>query len=208
MQCSSKVKYLGAILYENLSIKEHVTSKCRTATWNIQRIKQMRSSISQDACETLVLSLVMSHLDYSNILFIGLPSCDLDKLQRVQNIAAKLVLRDGDNSHSSLKRLHWLPIRLRVQHKTLTLVYRSLHGQAPKYISELLQEAVPTRSGLRSETSNSKLKEPFTRKKTFADRAFSVAAPKWWNELPDSVKNCDTVDSFKAKLKTHLFDKF
>ena len=59
-----------------------------------------------------------------------------------------------------------------------------------------------------SAKANSQLKVLFTRRKTFADRAFSVAAPKWWNELPDSIKDCDTIDSFKAKLKTHLFDKF
>ena len=45
-----------------------------------------------DACQTLVFGLVTSHLDYANALYIGLPDCDIAKLQCVQNAAAKLVL--------------------------------------------------------------------------------------------------------------------
>ena len=37
--------------------------------------------LSKEACRILVQSLVISHLDYGNALFIGLPDCDLDKLQ-------------------------------------------------------------------------------------------------------------------------------
>ena len=44
-----------------------------------------------------------------------------------------------------------------------------------------------------------------TNTKTYGDRAFSVAGPKLWNELPIEIKNSNNVDSFKRKLKTHLF---
>jgi hypothetical protein len=147
VQRSTKIKYLGAILDENLTLKEHITLKCRTAMWNINRIKSIRRVLTRDACETLVLGLVMSHLDYSNVLFIGLPDCEISRLQRVQNIAAKLVLYDGDSAYNSLKRLHWLPIRLRIQHKALTLVYKCLHDQAPQYLQDLLKDDTQRRSG-------------------------------------------------------------
>ena len=204
---SKKVKYLGAILDESLTLKEHIASKCKTAMWNIQRIKHIRRTITKDACETLVLGLVMSHLDYSNVLFVGLPDCDIDRLQRVPNIVAKLVLSDGDSSQNSLKRLHWLPIKLRIKHKVLTIVYKCLHDQAPQYLADLIKIDKPRRSGLRSE-STKKLVIPPTKRKTFADRSFSVAGPIFWNDLPDYLKSCETVDVFKRKLKTHLFDEF
>ena len=175
--------------------------------WNVNLIKMIRRSLTKEACETLVLGLVMSHLDYSNVLFIGLPECEIARLQRVQNIAAKLVLSDGDSSYNSLKRLHWLPIKLRIQHKALTLVFKCLHGQAPQYLCDLLKWEVQKRSGLRS-SSDKRLKVPFTKKKTFADRSFSVAGPQWWNQLPNQIKDCDTVDNFKKYVKTFLFDRF
>ena len=43
------------------------------------------------------------------------------------------------------------------------------------------------------------------RLKSYGDRAFSVAAPKLWNEIPSFIKFSPSVDVFKSRLKTHLF---
>ena len=77
-----------------------------------------------------------SHLDYANALYIGLPGCDIAKLQHGQNAAAKVVLNQTkyDSATKPLKELHWLPVRFRVTHMTLTLVYKSLKGNALKYL--------------------------------------------------------------------------
>ena len=79
-----------------------------------------------DTCLTLVFRLVTSHLDYANALYIGLPDCDIAKLQHVQNAAAKVLLNKTkyDSPTEVLKELHWLQIRFRVIHKLLTLVYK------------------------------------------------------------------------------------
>ena len=62
--------------------------------------------------ERLVLTLVVSRLDYGNALLMGLPDGLISKLQRVQNAEARLVVRCGREEHITpvLKRLHWLPI--------------------------------------------------------------------------------------------------
>ena len=41
----------------------------------------------------------------------------------------------------------------------------------------------------------------------FGDRVLSAAGPRYWNSLPPVVHFADSVDSFKAQLKTHLFAK-
>ena len=46
---------------------------------------------------------------------------------------------------------------------------------------------------------------PKSRKKTRGDRAFSVVAPKLWNELPTHVKMAPTLDTFKSRLKTNFY---
>jgi hypothetical protein len=204
----SCIKYLGASLDENISLKAHIKIKCRTAMFHISRIKNIRSYLTQDACETLILGTVISHLDYANTLFVGLPQCDIAKLQRVQNIAAKLVLNNNSDSRSALKQLHWLPIHLRVQHKVLTIVYRCLNGQGPSYLTKKLQLHTSGRAGLRSDNIYKRLKVPLTKRKLFANRSFSVMAPTWWNDLPNDIKQADTVDIFKKRLKTFLFIKY
>ena len=43
------------------------------------------------------------------------------------------------------------------------------------------------------------------RLKSYGDRAFSVAAPKHWNDIPLDIKLSGSVDVFKSRLKTYLF---
>ena len=101
-----------------------------------------------------------------------------------------------------LIKLHWLPIKFRIQFKVLLLVYKALNGLAPKYIKELLVPYKPRRH-LRSEAKGL-LDEPRTRLK-FGDRAFSISAPRLWNALPQHLKDSTSCQAFKKCLKTHLF---
>ena len=84
------------------------------------------------------------------------------------------------------------------------MVFKALHGQAPIYISELLQPVVPTRT-LRSSSDTLQLIVPRTRLKSYGDRAFSAIGPKLWNQTPLHYRQSENLDVFKQRLKTHLF---
>ena len=149
---SIMVKYLGAWLDQELKLKQHITNKCRLAMANIQRIKNLRSILTKQAMETLVIGLVMSHLDCCNTLFIGLPDRDISKLQQIQNICARLVLHKEQHYSTTecLKTLHWLPVSKRIKHKLLTIIYKCLKGKSLAYLSNLLTLNPISRLGLRS----------------------------------------------------------
>ena len=89
--------------------------------------------------------------------------------------------------------------------KVLLLVYKAINVMVPLYITELLSYRTCSRS-LRS-TDQKLLALPKSRLKTYGDRAFSVAAPKLWNELPLDLRSLDTINLFKKHLKTDLFKK-
>ena len=73
----------------------------------------------------LVTSPVLSRLDYCNSVLFGLPASTLAPLQRVQNVAARLVLRLDHRAHikPALQRLHWLPVKTRIQFKIATVMH-------------------------------------------------------------------------------------
>ena len=77
---------------DKLHFKTHIANKCRIAMWNLQKLKAICDTLTEETCETLVLSLVISHLHYANAILVGLPETDRHKLQCVQNMAAKLIL--------------------------------------------------------------------------------------------------------------------
>ena len=77
--CSNCIKYPGTWMDQELPFRQHILNKCRVSMLNIQCIKLIRNILNEDTTHTLVLGLVMSHLDYCNAIFYGLPEVDLKK---------------------------------------------------------------------------------------------------------------------------------
>ena len=198
-------KNIGVVFDDVMSMEQHVTQVCKVAYWYLHNIATVRNTITLEAAAKLVVSLVLSRLDYGNAVLIGLPASVLAKLQKVQNSAARLVVRAGKRAHITpiLKRLHWLPVKYRVKYKVLSLVYRGLHGLAPPYINDMLEWYTPGRAGLRS-SGECRLRVPRTMG-VYGNRRFSVAGPSLWNELPMDLKCAGSLSVFKCQLKTHLF---
>ena len=91
----------------------------------------------------------------------------------------------------------------RIIFKVLLMTFKIINGCAPEYLSHLLETYVPTRS-LRSATQGL-LVVPKSFTSTYGDRAFSVAAPKLWNNLPANIRTTSALDSFKRKLRPFSF---
>ena len=102
----------------------------------------------------------------------------------------------------TLRQLHWLPIKLRIEYKIASLVFITLYSKQPSYLADLLIPCAPSRT-LRSSYQHL-LHVPFV--KSFrGKRAFSFTAPFIWNSLLLSLRTCSSITSFHAHLKMHLF---
>jgi len=207
IEVSRVAKNIGVIFDEYMDMKDHIKAITRAASFAIYRIGQLRRYLDRPSTERLVHAFVSSRLDYCNSLLVGLPDCELNKLQRVQNAAARLVTKCNKRDHMKpvLRDLHWLPVQQRIWFKIALLTFKALHGMAPCYISDLVKEYKPKRS-LRSASQRLLCLPPITKTKTYGDRAFSVAATEIWNELPTQLRAIDNQNSFKKSLKTYLFN--
>ena len=145
-----------------------------------------------------------SRIDYCNSLLYGIPEYAIKRLQRVQNLAARVVTRASKYSSitPTLKKLHWLPVKYRIIFKVVLLTFKALHGMAPNYLKTLLQSYMPSRS-LISETGNLLIMPKACRK--LGCHTFAYAAPKLWNELHVNIRTTTSLVSFRSSLKTHLF---
>lgn len=207
---TTSIRYLGGYFDSEMNLKGHIRSKCAGAMASYNKIKKIRQYLSPDACTTLVLGLVMSHLDYANSILAGVPDTTLRPFQRLQNMCAKLVLNRSkfESSTEALKQLHWLPIRARIEFKILTVMFQVVHGNAPAYLKDLVQLRSIPRQLRSNHTEPIEFAVPRNRKKTFGDRSIQVTGPRAWNQLPNELRTTNQYETFKAKCKTLLFNKY
>ena len=134
------------------------------------------------------------------------PQYNIEKLQRLQNMACRIVkrLRKYDHVSEALKDLHWLPIHECIVFKTCMIMYKCITGSAPLY----LQELVITKHNRKLGSSSSK-KLPVNRCRTsmVQNSSFSSMGPRLWNLLPYHLFCAESIELFKSGLKTFLFNK-
>ena len=136
----SPVRNLGVRLDSNLSMGDYITKTSSAAFYYLYNIRRIRKYLSKECTTTLIHAFISSRLDYCNSLLYGLPAYQIQKLQRVQNSAARLVFDESKFCHITpfLRVLHWLPIKYRVVFKILSLTFKAIHKLAPTYISDLV----------------------------------------------------------------------
>ena len=204
---STTVKNLGVLFDQHLTMAEQIGATCKKAFYHLHRISRIKKHLSSSAVAQLVHAFVTSTLDYNNSLLFGLPDTQISRLQRLQNCAARLVV--GSTRYESitphLKRLHWLPIRKRIDFKVATLTFRCLQETAPSYLTELVTRYRPARSLRATDSRSLDLVVPLANTVRYGDRAFQNAAPRLWNSLPPSVKSSSSLSQFRSRLKTELF---
>ena len=152
VESKAEVRNLGVMMDEHLTMSTHISNLCRSAMTAIRKIGQIRQYLDRQTTLTLVHAFVTSRLDSCNALLANLTEKDIGKLQRLQNIAARIVQRARHHEHITpiLSALHWLPIDKRIKFKIILLTFKALNGTAPTYISDILHTYTPTRT-LRSQ---------------------------------------------------------
>ena len=210
---------------KNLSMKTHVDVKCNAAFCQLYSLRRIQKYLSYQATESLIHAFIFSHIDYCNGLLNSVSKQLINKLQRIQNMVARLVHKLPKFSHVTplLIDLHWLPVEYHVRYKILLFTYKAIHQLAPQYINELFsRKSTRYRSQLSSIARSIVfvngsvsgeiafydtiyLPVPRTKSVTFKQRSLAVTGPQLWNSLPIDIKMENSLDGFKRKIKTYLF---
>ena len=200
------LKSLGVILNSTLTMEEFVSQKCQSAGMYLRRLSKVRKCLSFNATHTLLNAFVLGRIDYCNSLLIGISGYLISRLQRVQNWAIRVLFKLSRYDHITFyyTEVHWLPINQRINFKILLLTYKSINGHNPSYLKDLFSSYVPGRD-LRSAEGMLLTKPKMLT--SIGERAISYQGPLLWNELPDYIKKANSIDNFKKKLKTFLFQK-
>ena len=201
---SSSARNLGFIFDSDMSFSDQINSVSKSCHFHIRDIRRIRHLLPLSTATALANSLVSSKLDYCNSLYSGISQTNLNKLQRIQNSLARVITNTSKYQHitPTLKKLHWLPIKQRIEYKTCLLTYKTLTNQQPTYLYNSL--SFPSHSVSTRSSDSLVLSIPYVWS-SLGKRAFSVIGPRLWNSLPPDTRNSSSLPIFRSRLKTHLF---
>ena len=129
-----------------MNVATHITKKCSSTFFFLHNIRHIRKYLTSECTKKLIHAFITSRLDYCNSLLYGVPDYHMQKLQCVMNASARLIFCAPKHCHITplLLRLHWLPIRLRIEFKIFLITYKVLQGSAPKYLIDLISVLLPS----------------------------------------------------------------
>jgi len=134
----------------------------------------------------------------------------MQKVQSVQNAASRLITaftgtRRCEHITPVLQKLHWLPVRQRVEFNFACLVHQPLAEQTTivSIASDIQLTTNTGRPQLRS-ASERICVVPRTHS-SFGDRSFSAAGSRVWNALPSYLRQKMNYSHFKHALEGHMF---
>ena len=106
---------------------KHINKICHSTSCSIHQIGKIRNRLSRSTTERLIHAFLSSTLYYCNSILHGLPSNELEKLQWLQNTAARPTARAKKSAHITpiLKSWHWLPLKERINFKILLVTKKS-----------------------------------------------------------------------------------
>ena len=193
-------KNLGVLFDAELNLDAQVNKVVSSCFSTIRLLSRVKFFLESEQLSTLVCALIFSIMDYCNALYYGLKSETIDKLQRVQNSAARLVMKvnrfDHVHMNDLFEKLHWLRVRERIVYKVLLIVHKSVNKTAPMELCEMFRFVQSDRTRkLNVNTSVGMM----------GQRAISVCGPKLRNALPKDLREETCTEEFKKRLKTFLF---
>ena len=210
---AQSIRNLGVVFDSNFSCSDHVSQVIKSTTVHARDVYRICPLMDLNTSVLQANALVSSRLDYCNSLLLSLTDFQLRRLQLVQNSLCRVVTRSSKYSHITpqLKKIHWLPIKFRIQFKIGLITYKILNQGQPVYLRELIhpytssrntRQSTPKLNFLHIPTFDCKVKKSVK----FFSNSFSHYAPVLWNSLPFQIRNSPSVASFRKHLKTHLFN--
>ena len=195
-------KALGLNIDENLSWKEHIHATSKKVASSIGALKRVRPFISMHTAIKIYKGLIRPYFDYCSVVWDGLSQQLCEKLQKLQNRAARVITKSSYNTNSSflLNSLSWDNLSVRRTKQKANLMYKCVNKLAPNYLCNMFTpRTLPF--DLRDASQKLYLPKPRT---DYLKRSFSYSGASLWNDLPEDIRTTKSLRNFKRRIDKWL----
>ena len=193
-------KSLGLTIDAQLSWSKHVDEISKKVSSAIGALKRVRPFIPTDVAAQIYNALILPHFDYCSPVWDGLSGCLSDKLQKLQNRAARVITQSPFDTSSNLllTMLKWEKLSLRRKKQKALIMYKTLNELAPDYLQCLFTQRHVNDYNLRNLEGKLSLPKPNT---NYLKRSFCYSGACLWNNLPQELKSVCSIGQFKRGIK-------
>ena len=202
---STSVKNLGISINNHLTWDNHINVICKRAYSALHPLQRLKDLIPPTVKTRLVQTLVLSHLEYCDVLYDGCSGALSNKLQRIQNACVRYIfsLKRYDHLSQYYSKLNWSKLANRRKIHKLLLLYKIRANGEPSYLSNQFQSLSNSHALFTRASSTNILAIP-PHKTDFYAKSFTVSAIQAWNALPVDVRLSRSLGILKRKLKELL----
>ena len=198
-------KHLGLTLSCDGKWHEHVNNIISSASKVLGMMRKIKFTINRKALGQIYVSFLRPILEYGSTVWDSCTQYEKDNLEKIQHEAARIVtgLTRSVSLRSLYGELGWISLEERRQFQKLVIAYKIKNGITPEYLNNLFPETVGSNTpyNLRN---NSDYNIVYTRTELFKN-SYIPSCITLWNTLPEHIRNCDTLASFKRQLTSHCF---
>ena len=198
---------LGVLLYSNLTFNDHVAFTASSCMARLGQINRVKHAFDRSTLSIIINALVFSKLFYCCNVWSNTIEYNLNRIQAVQNFAARIMSNTRKYDHISpiLNELKWLPVRQHLYYRHAIMAFKCMTGCVPDSIfSKYIQRASITKRA----TRNSQMIQIPLYRSAAGQRTFYFRTVKLWNSLGPALKLKPTLNDFKRYLKKDLISKF
>ena len=123
---AKSAKDLGVILDPNLTYEDHTTKTVSTCMSRLGQINRVKRVLDMDTLTIVVNCVVFSKLFYCSYVWINTTESNLDKVQKVQNFACRIIsgVKKFDYITPVLRVMQWLPIRQQLYYRNAVIAFK------------------------------------------------------------------------------------
>ena len=206
IQNVNTVSYLGIEIDNSLTWDDQVKKVCKVLNFKISKLSRLSKSLDNKTLLKIYNSMIQPSIDYALTVWGVTTGINLNKIQRMQNYAARIITKNFDYINvrgiELVKQLEWMNVRQRFTYFQNLLMFKSIHGLVPIYLQNNVTMDNQI-SQIRTRRHEMNLYVPFPENEFHKNILFHRGA-KSWNDLPGCIKDCHEINRFKILLKNHI----
>ena len=195
-------KYLGVTIDANLKWKDQINTVCRKMCNSLGILRRIKPFVPQSSLITIYKTMFLPHLDYGIIIWSNCGESNLNKIQKLQNTAMRIILGAPFRTHINdmLKALGFMDVRSRISYVTGCMMYKVLNGLAPPYLGDLFKYINSIHSLCTRQSKAGDLYIPKCNT-NYGKSTLQYKGSVLWNVITRNIRSANTFMSFKLNFK-------